>query len=675
MATVIVTHVDSPSRFFCLQTEGKQEYLKRFREDLNAFYRQRAPVPLNFDKDGGTGSWFVVSHEGGFHRAVVLKRDGDKVTAKLVDRGDTVNTFVSRCLHLTPEFRNPSSYVFRCHLSDVKPIGKDLNWSFEATELFVRLVSAPREIQICQRGTACTQPDDGQMSLPIEVFFTESFVDDPFSVSREGIASMSQKLLVSKLAITTESYDFESGVDVDVDVDFDFEEKSKDRAGAVGVVNEWPPPVVPGDEAFLGRVTYISNLGQIFVRRDSDRWLHKQMKSFFKAVAEENEKEDMKEQWTVGEDCIARYENLHWYRARVISVDPLIVYYVDYGSPGRVKPCDLRIPHDYGNVPMMAVRIILDGVKPVHDSWDEAVLDDLYNLINYEKSRVRVFPSTPSTKKLPVPCRLEFFDETRKCDVAEFLTEMGYTVRSKTVLSVAMTQEYLTEAHNIEGSCYDDDGALPVDAPPISAVTSALDGDLKSVFPLSEFVPVKLLLVSDDCEVHVHLANEDSNLKYQRLVEELRQDACTQPPVIPTKGVIVSVRYADQWCRGFIRSPARSGDGDLVSVWLLDLAGTAKIHGSDIRRMSESLASIPPFAIKGGLAYKLTRGREEEALDMLHGVVNEHAEEELFMYSLTHSGRIPIGELYLRSYNGQYVNIFAGVLAKGLISKDNVARS
>ena len=62
--------------------------------------------------------------------------------------------------------------------------------------------------------------------------------------------------------------------------------------------------------------------------------------------------EDFKEDWRVGEACVAKRDN-HWYRAQVLDVDQsrkmVGVLYVDLGSVREVDIKNIRIPRAFGN--------------------------------------------------------------------------------------------------------------------------------------------------------------------------------------------------------------------------------------------------------------------------------------------------------------------------------------
>ena len=71
------------------------------------------------------------------------------------------------------------------------------------------------------------------------------------------------------------------------------------------------------------------------------------MKAYFSTCDLEDNEDDVKEVWNVGEACVARLGN-EWYRAQVLEVNgsETAVVFVDLGNVRRIACRDLRIPRE-----------------------------------------------------------------------------------------------------------------------------------------------------------------------------------------------------------------------------------------------------------------------------------------------------------------------------------------
>ena len=85
----------------------------------------------------------------------------------------------------------------------------------------------------------------------------------------------------------------------------------------------------------------------LFRHLRSNRTLLNSMKAYFSTCDLEDNEDDVKEVWNVGEACVARLGN-EWYRAQVLEVNgsETAVVFVDLGNVRRIACRDLRIPRE-----------------------------------------------------------------------------------------------------------------------------------------------------------------------------------------------------------------------------------------------------------------------------------------------------------------------------------------
>ena len=71
------------------------------------------------------------------------------------------------------------------------------------------------------------------------------------------------------------------------------------------------------------------------------------MKAYFSTCELEDGEDDVKEDWSVDETCVARLGN-EWYRGQVVEVNgkEAAVLYVDLGNVRKVAYRDLRVPRE-----------------------------------------------------------------------------------------------------------------------------------------------------------------------------------------------------------------------------------------------------------------------------------------------------------------------------------------
>ena len=78
------------------------------------------------------------------------------------------------------------------------------------------------------------------------------------------------------------------------------------------------------------------------------------MKVYFSTCELEEDEDDVKETWSVGDACVARLGD-DWYRAQVIEVNgtDAAVVFVDLGNVRRIAKRNLRVPRE---VKVIAVK-------------------------------------------------------------------------------------------------------------------------------------------------------------------------------------------------------------------------------------------------------------------------------------------------------------------------------
>ena len=363
----VVTHFVSPDHFY-IATRKMAEEAERLREAME----QLRCKPSMREEDFYASDFMIVYHRGQFWRA---KRDiGTPIelpaleqgilkkklfSVLLLDKGEIVKVplFQTYNVSMSNKLCQQGPLCFRANLADVMPIGEE--WTVEAITCFMRNAHHD-DLKMLLRGIVSA------VSMPIELLFSESFTDAPFTKVRMVETTMSRKLLAEGHA----------RVPIIIEPEEDFlplkEIRNPHEIGPA--ISQWLPPCIPIVSDNLSamteiRVTYIDGSFQIYGHLEKDVNLLRSMKNYFSSIYDyEDCPEDYKENWRPNEACVAKFNGKSWYRAKVLEVSPdrkeVGIIYIDLGNVRTVKSVDLRIPRAFGDQPILAVRMVLDHTIP-----------------------------------------------------------------------------------------------------------------------------------------------------------------------------------------------------------------------------------------------------------------------------------------------------------------------
>ena len=286
----------------------------------------------------------------------------------LIDRGEEVKVPINKIHKLSMDdlLRGPDPLCFRAHIADVIPVAEDGKWSKMATSFFEGYIWRREDLKVIQRGTFTGT------SMPVELLFSESFTETPFSPARLIVTTMSRKLMREDHArakpIENDEL-LEDAEDDTISQDSTLTiperlERVKTRLSAVKlevrqfepIVTNWLPPLmltISDNEAAMTkmRMTAVDGAFQLYGHQEKAKYHIKAMRAYYDALYNEDSHQDLKEEWRLGEACVAKL-NGHWYRAQVIEVldrKEVAVIHVDLGRVRKVDIEDLRIPRAFGD--------------------------------------------------------------------------------------------------------------------------------------------------------------------------------------------------------------------------------------------------------------------------------------------------------------------------------------
>ena len=101
--------------------------------------------------------------------------------------------------------------------------------------------------------------------------------------------------------------------------------------------------------------------------------------------------------------------------------------YVDLGNVRTIDTSDLRIPRDFANQPILAIRMVLESINPPNGDkvFPDHVLEAIQEEIGYWNAGYVEVTSTRKVSTLPIPVKLHLVK--KKGEIKE-LEDFGLTL-------------------------------------------------------------------------------------------------------------------------------------------------------------------------------------------------------------------------------------------------------
>ena len=267
-ASCVVTFVASPDKFYVATPELRAEEEKIAGSMWNEFV-QATPTPVKKLRQLTSADLLVVYHKGRFWRGTLASKDelSHEVIVFLVDRGKSVGVIDNNKifpLALDHPLRDIDPLCVRAHLSDVVSASGSV-WSEESRDFFARNVRRD-DLKAILRGRV-EEREDGNLSMPLELLFTETFTETPFHPERRIETTMSALLLRKGYAKVKDL------VDVTVVPNGERElEKTEWVPPEKGpAVSRWLPPLIPEipltieiEESLKVRISHVDDAFQLY---------------------------------------------------------------------------------------------------------------------------------------------------------------------------------------------------------------------------------------------------------------------------------------------------------------------------------------------------------------------------------------------------------------------------
>lgn len=649
---VKVVHAESPSAFFYRTLEEEPQFA-RMNEMIQEFYHRESGKALRFRPSPAghlpahvrPGSKLIVRDGEFFKRAEILKAGSTSasVHVQLVDTGRRIEIRnpIENCFKMNPKFYEDDRFAYEAHLSDVVPPEGARAWPESTRFLFERWALSEATFDLIDRGTR--NPYSSLSSRPVDLCFeTKVQPENPFHPpSASGPlrvkSTLSQRLLAKGLAGYVFQH-FEEELQIGKNEE---EQKDDDEENVVDFpVRRWPNPLPPSQSENFVRPVFADDLGQIYVQLHDDRKLIRMMTSYYavKYDLDEDVSHHIKDKWKPNEECVAKFKDGLWYRARVLWVGAppqgeVVVILVDFGNCMTCRPQELRIPHAFGEQPILGLRVVLDGIVPsgANKEWSPTTLDQLSNLILYDFLPGRralcnftTFTEGSDLNFMPLPCKLEIEHEGKMRDVAELLVEKGWA-RVGDLDIASRWKEFDAHANSIRfvktsplaSPCSSSDNTLLSEDSSSSVESPFPDKDLRKLFRRGDAIKAVIHAVYGDGRIILHSRSDN----YQEMRLQL-QDSCEKvPPVIhPHLGMPVAgkIEKGDDYRRAFIKECLPS---DRVRVLFIDSLEEVEIPRRNLRSLEQKFIPIPGYGIPLNPTEKLTdRELERIGCDINHCV-------------------------------------------------------
>ncbi|XP_062258691.1 RING finger protein 17 [Platichthys flesus] len=301
---------------------------------------------------------------------------------------------------------------------------------------------------------------------------------------------------------------------------------------------------------------------------------------------------------SIGQACVARYDDKLWYRAQVMGHPGgrnVEVRFVDFGNIQILSVSDLRkMKDEFFALPSMAIHCCLSDVTPLNgETWSDTCTNRFISLAH--EKLVSIVKTGRRHRTGPLSVRLfECSLDGPQTNIAELLVNE----------ELASFKESYKSKHAISPG----DDSIIWD-PPLEHgfATEGIDSPDQKVpqgEELLEFQPqlklpaqlkdlkVKVTHINSPSSFYVQLTQKESQLK--RVCELLKQECvCTEPQDVEWKADMFCAAHINGvWERGQICSDITSSN--ITEVIRCDYGNTEKVHISSLRPL--------PSALMGSLA-------------------------------------------------------------------------
>lgn len=435
-------------------------------------------------------------------------------------------------------------------------------------------------------------------------------------------------------------------------------------------VQRWPSPLIPfysvGHNIHM-RVTNVDSTGQIYAHLHENRHHLRQMKSTFAALYDneidldsspptKNEfamsrpaEDTTKSEWKIHEVCVVKYsQDNNWYRGQLVEGvyqslskkskrdSDATVFLVDIGVYFRTYTSELRIPFHFGDLPILACRLVLDnvwGLNGERAAWPEENTENLFKFLEYGKKKcskdgVVVVIQTRETLNFPIPIELKICANDTWYDLSKRLVDdwkQALWIPKGRMLDLENVN-YLLEANGIEANT-EKTNIDVTNERALTPVGSLCDQNMENTSPCSENseliddlslspwqVATRCFYIGEVLKIRVltfftwerfmTVYLDELNPLVIQVVNSLKKYSSKCLPIIkPRPGLPVTCFVDKKWRRGFImqvKQPSTTENAiTRLGVRFVDYNESKWVNnGRYVRALSEKLIRLPMYSFK-----------------------------------------------------------------------------
>ena len=418
---VFVSHVESPSSFFCQPLELAED-LDAIMMDLKAAMEGESPLGLG--KEGVVSSRACAarySDDGEWYRARVEQvMDGDQVLVDFVDYGNSELTSLDGVAVLPAQFLSVPVQAMECSI--LEPSGDHVMWTDDQLDRFASLVQDPEHVTL----HLLKASKDGRVAH-VKVFNGDQEID--FS-EFFNLTKLSQKVTEMEAEkLPSGEVQSQSSVHVPLPSSINIvRSKSPSTEGETESEGAEGEPLIKAPfqlnlvvkETTEARVVFICNPNLIYIQRvdceDELDALSSEVEEYCANFA----KVQYQKTFTPGDFVLACYAvDSMWYRAKVqkvLSDTCMEVFFIDYGNTEQISPVDMVMcPENFLELPVQAIPCSLAFV-PNRDSWPADYKTLLSDLVDGRILKMTV--EVPSSQGMIPSVSLVGLEETGGEDIS-----------------------------------------------------------------------------------------------------------------------------------------------------------------------------------------------------------------------------------------------------------------
>uniref|UniRef100_A0A8C1GB83 Tudor domain containing 6 n=1 Tax=Cyprinus carpio TaxID=7962 RepID=A0A8C1GB83_CYPCA len=593
--TVVVTEVTSPFRIFCQLKVFSQE-LKKLTEQITQHYEGR--VGCNFARPENLGSPCASrGSDGKWYRSVLqqVMSANNVVEILQVDYGKKQFVQVENISPLAPEFFRMPVVTYVCSLHGIADRG--MGWTASQIDylkslLLNRTVIAKFQYQSLSEGVHYVTLY-GEENTNINKLFElkqKCTLDSDMTLTDIAVQKCpsSQKSKISETTVAAH-----------------IDETYSDLKGNKPVF--FTESLTP-NTSHLAVVQHVESPGKFWIQtqRYADEF-NQLMDGLGNLYSDPTSTDGLIRKPVVGLLCAAKSQDAVFYRAAIYKVvdKKAEVYFLDYGNTELVDCFDLRqLPLRFQQLPAVAVKCSLYGIKPRLKHWDERATLFFLKLVEDRVLDLHVKEKHQDTHMV------QLVDPSLdgENDVSKLLCNADFADSEKSFVDNSATRSFGLKPTHTSGVFLT--GARPQMPSSSSAITDSAPGFKEYLFPIGSSLEVTVSYIESPNDFWCQKARNAACLEV--LMQDIQRfygHSEFQPPL--EAACVARHPETGIWYRALVIQKHQTPH---VDVLFIDYGQTKKVAVEDLRKITPAFLKMKGQAFRCSL-YNLIHPVSHSALD------------------------------------------------------------